>query len=371
MRKLSEDMIMLANEIGLTEELIQKGVEQTLRIAKEKELDLSENVLVGFDMNGPMTATWDASLRPRPGVPKGVLTLHGIPKTILSGWDITTIENFLYKKMGFEDMNNFFIVGELGAVYKHKGETIEPNPVPEEDVIKLWHNIFEGVAEENLKIAVQGNISSSVGDIYMEAESPSRGNLQDHFLVKNKDVWTRDIYNSLGDGFEYKDGKIEFKPTDENVKKLYEVLSRKYTLQSVRFEKKGEKLYLWRDKNDKEDFNLKEMEKIARKIIPDEWEIDPNNDYCVDFKRKSIEIDKEYTANLLAKKIFQEKDYVITNVGDKPGDILRGENTINYPQFGTKAQVYCEKEGIPHIPVVHAGDYSMILAEAIRISKGG
>jgi len=69
MRKLSEDMIMLANEIGLTEELIQKGVEQTLRIAKEKELDLSENVLVGFDMNGPMTATWDASLRPRPGVP--------------------------------------------------------------------------------------------------------------------------------------------------------------------------------------------------------------------------------------------------------------------------------------------------------------
>ena len=111
------------------------------------------------------------------------------------------------------------------------------------------------------------------------------------------------------------------------------------------------------------------QELVARKIIPDEWEIDPNNDYCVDFKRKGIEIDKEYTANLLARSIFQHEDYVITNVGDKPGDMLKGENTINYPQFGTKAYAYCKKEGIPHIPVVHAGDYSMILAEAIRISK--
>ena len=371
MRELSEDMMMLANEIGLTEELIQDGVEQTLGIAEDKGLDLSKNVLVGFDMNGPMTATWDASLRPRPGVPKGVLTLHGIPKTILSGWDITTIENFLYNKMGFQDMKNFHMVGELGAVYKYEGEIIEPNPVPEEDVIKLWHNIFEGAAKKNLKIAVQGNVSSSVGDIYMEGESPSRGNLRGHFLVKNRDVSTRDIYNSLGDGFEYKDEKIEFESTDENVKKLHKILSRKYTLQPLRFGERGRKIYFWRDKNDREDFDLRDMEKIARKIIPDEWEIDPNNDYCVDFKRKGIEIDKEYTANLLARSIFQHEDYVITNVGDKPGDMLKGENTINYPQFGTKAYAYCKKEGIPHIPVVHAGDYSMILAEAIRISKGG
>lgn len=53
---------------------------------------------------------------------------------------------------------------------------------------------------------------------------------------------------------------------------------------------------------------------------------------------------------------------VVAMVGDKEVDMPKGKNTISFPQIGTDAQIYCEQNGIPHVPVKSAVDYSLVLA---------
>ena len=115
------------------------------------------------------------------------------------------------------------------------------------------------------------------------------------------------------------------------------------------------------------------MEKLGNEInreLEEKWELDPNPDYCIDFiyKGDGFKTSKENTAHLLARKLFGE-EYIITNVGDKKGDVLKSKNTIFFPLVGTQAEKYCEENEIPHVSVVNAVDYSLILAELINENR--
>jgi hypothetical protein len=356
----------LAIEIGLTYEYIDEKAEEVIEIAKEKKLDFKNPVLVCYDLNGPLTSTRDASLSPLPTVQRAMLVLKRIPKAILSGWDITSLRYFR-EKLGITELA---LIGEMGAVVEQSGRIVEIYPVAEEIHYEMKRRIYEKAAEEGLKIAIQGNVSTRVACIYFEADEEDRGNLRNHFLVKDTNVRTEDIFNALRkkENFRYNGEKIEFEITTENIKEIDYVLSKVFTLQSVRLEKVGQKIALWRDNKDNREFSLEDMIEFSKSAVPKGWKVDPNPDYCVDlvFEGDGVKLNKEKTANVFARKKFKSNEYIITNVGDKKADILMGENTLNFPQYGTEARRYCKKNGIPHVPVLHGGDYSLIIAELLQ-----
>ncbi len=210
---------------------------------------------------------------------------------------------------------------------------------------------------------------------YFEGDEKDRGNIKDHFLVKGTKVTTKDIYNSIkrfnGKEFKYDGQVIYFEPDIENIKVLDNALRFDKTLQSVRFSKKGDNIAIYIDNEDNRNFNLKEMEEFVKEVIPNDWEVDPNQDYCIDviYRKDGKRPTKEETVNILAKTEFNKNDFIITNIGDKKGDILYKDNGLFFPQYGTSAQDHCEKYEIPHVPVINSVDYSLILAEILREEK--
>jgi hypothetical protein len=355
----------VAIEIGLTYEYIDEKAEEVIEIAKEKKLDFKNPVLVCYDLNGPLTSTRDASLSPLPTVQRAMLVLKRIPKAILSGWDITSLRYFR-EKLGINELG---LIGEMGAVVEQSGRIVEIYPVAEGHY-EMKRRIYEKAAESGLKIAIQGNVSTRVVCVYFEADEEDRGNLRNHFLVKNTNVTTEDIFNALRrkENFRYDGEKIEFEVTTENIKEIDRVLSKDFPLQSVRLDKVGQKIALWRDNKDNRDFSLEDMIEFIKSTVPKGWNINPNADYCVDlvFEGDGVKLNKEKTANVFARKMFETNEYIITNVGDRKADVLMGKNTLFFPQYGTEAHRYCKKNGIPHVPVLHGGDYSLIITETIR-----
>lgn len=362
-------MRKVIRETDLTEEYLEKKVSETLTLMKAKGLigedkQTQRNVFVGYDMNGPLTATWDASLYPYPRVQKGLLALHGdnVSKAILSGWDLASLRNFRDHQLGIKEMG---LVGELGAVYEHEGKIAHMHPIDEEKHYAMKLRVFQAAADAGLKIAVQGNVSNRVQGIYFEADGRLRGNLRNHFLVEGTDIATQDIYEAIRDKqfFEYDGKKIRFTPNAASVKELDYVLSQVHTLNSVRMKTEGKKIALWRDEEDRKNFSIDQMIKFAEKTIPGGWAFESNHDFCIDisYVADNAKLSKEATANELAKKVFGE-GYIMTNIGDKKGDVLVGANSVFFPQIGTSAEEYCNKQNIPHVSVVSALDYSLVLA---------
>ena len=384
MTKISSFTKQIAFQAGLTDWYVERQVRKAQDVAKDLGLDFSKPVLAGYDMNGPMTATFDASLMPYMTAVRGILAVsrHDCPsvqKAIISGWDLRTLRYFRDQRMGIPDMH---LVGEMGAVYEFGGKLYEPAPVPKQVAYDMKKSVITGAAERGLKIAVQGNLSSRVADFYIEADGADRGNLRNHFLVVDAPVETSDIYHALRDKteFSYDGSVLEFEPTDSAIREIDDVLCGVHTLQSVRLKSRGNKIALWRDSKDDASkiSDIESMEKFFKEVMPQGWKIDPNKDYCCDliYVGDDVTLDKEHAANLLAQRAFakgDKGDYVITNIGDKKGDAVNGENAMFFPQIGSPAEQYCADKGIPHVPVIHAGDYSLILAEltmqAIRQPK--
>jgi len=360
-------------EIGLTEDYIIEKAREVLQIAGQKGLDLSLPILAGYDMNGPMTATFDASLVPLLHVQKGILSLHHskIYKSILSAWDYTTIKNFRDKHISASDMG---IVAELGAMYEHDGKIEFVNPIGIDKLHEMKRNVYMKAAEQGVKIAWQGNASDRVACLYMEADEEKRGNLLYHHFVEQNNTDTKKIFDSIQDknGFFFECGKISFEPSPENIKSIDHVLTRIHTLNSMRLGIKDGKILMWRDTSDNKSFTLEDMKKFAKETLPKEWKADMNKDFCFDIiYEDGQEMSKESTARLMAEKIFGSKDFILTNIGDKKTDILLGKNTIFFPQYGTEAHRFCKENGIPSVPVLHAGDYSLILAAAKEMVEKG
>lgn len=366
---VSDYIKKIAFELGLTDDYIQKKVDQVLKIAKEKGLDFSNPVLVGYDMNHPLTPTWDSLLYPLITVQRGILAIHGARShpAVISGWDLSSLRYFRNKRLGIRHMG---LIGELGAVYEQDGKIFEIMPVKDEKYFELIQSIVINSAEAGLKIAMQGNISRRVACVYFEADEDGRGNLKNHFFTRDKETAIADIYASIRERrfFEFDGERLIFEPSLEAIMEIVDVLTRIHTLQSVRLSKEGNKICLHKGGTDNRNFSLDDMSAFVKKIIPKGWEFDPNNDFCVDLKYTGdgIKLDKELTANNFAKRKFGTSNYIITNTGDKKGDVLVGKNTIFFPTYGTQAEKYCEDNKIPHVSVINGADYSLIIAEIVN-----
>lgn len=370
----NEYITRVAEECGFTPFYIDKKVREVNGVANEKGFDInSSNFLIGYDVQGPAVRLVDASFYPWIHVRNALSSIYEDPSvalSIVSGWDLTSLRNFRDTKLGRVG-KNMSIIGELGAIFESNGEFFEINPPPENKRYEMEQKLFTEAAEASLKLAVQGNYSKRVSDFYFEGDEPGRGDVKSHFLVKGKNIKTEDVYQSIkASPFDTKDflydgKKITFEPTMENTKTVDYVLRHVHTFQSMRFSKEGNRISMARDDKDRHEFELKDMEVFAREVIPKDWEVDPNPDFCVDviYKGDGVVSNKENAAHILSKKNFGGEKTIITNIGDKKGDVFAKEDTIFFPQTGTQAEEHCIKNNILHVPVISAIDYSLVMAE--------
>ncbi len=358
-------MNSMIETLGYTSWYIESKREEFEERLKEIATD---NLMISMDVQGPLTRLVDAGFFPWWGVATSLHFLESrikehIPIAINSGWDLSTLMNFRDKRLGNSSIN---LIGEDGAVYLKNNKINEVNPISKDVYLKMLRNVVENAAEENLKIAFQGNFSKRVSCIYIEGDAPERGGIRNHFLVKGSSVSTEDIYNTIkkkdnNNLFGFDGEYIEFEP--EGIAVLDEVMRKRYPLQSIRLKKKNGKLYFKRDDRDKEDFTLDDMIDFFEKNVPNHWKIDINPDYNADiiYIGDGNSPTKETTANILGKDIFGDEDFAITHIGDKPGDVFTNKNAIFFAQYGTPAHKYCEENNIPHIPIISAVDYLLTI----------
>lgn len=369
-------ILKTAIDMGLSGEyIVEKAKETIIELGKIGiVLTRETNIIFGLDMNGPLTSTIDASLNPLMTVQKGISSIQSpnVIKILMSGWDFQSLKTFR-EKIGIPELG---IVGELGAIYNLMGDKIyEPCPVDIDIHYKMKKTFYLAVAEAGLKIAVQGNASTRVACFYFEAESESRGNLKNNSLYQDVSIRTIfDVLENIKSGafeYNYDDENIKFESLEENIIVLDYVLSQVFPLVSVRFKKRGKKIIFWKDSEDDTEFDLNEIEKFCKEVFPEGWEIDLNFDYCADivFTGDGVELNKEFTANKLGETIFDGKEFILINIGDKPPDVLHGKNAFSFVMNGTQAKQYCKDSDIPHISVINGGDYGLIIAYILAMDQ--
>lgn len=369
---ISQNLRQLIVKLGFSEAYIQRKVEEVLYIAKSKNLYMGPNVslLVCYDMNGPLTSTRDAALYPIAGIQEaiGVLEKNNIKRALVSGWDMTTLACFRDQRLTMPDMS---IVGELGMMWEWKGHIQEIAPISLQEVYRMKETLFREAARENLKIGVQGNKSSRITGVFLEAESFQRGNLSNHLLLNGKKITSKDIFQSLQNdqGFVWDDDRIVFPCTQPYIQEIDRVLRTVFTLHSVRLALEKDMIALWIDPLDKEDYTLEDMKSFFTKILSAPWEVFVHDDFGAEIIFRDEEgkkVNKETTARLLGEKLFYGKPFILTQVGDRSSDVFTGENSIFFAQKDTSAETYCIENKIPYVSVEHGGDYSLILAAMLE-----
>ncbi|MCH7828838.1 hypothetical protein IH982_03210 [Patescibacteria group bacterium] len=360
-------------KLGFQDAYIQRKAEEVLSIARTKGLHIEHDalILVCYDMNGPLTSTRDTALHPITGIQEaiGVLEKDNIQKALVSGWDMTTLARFRDQRLQAPYLH---IVGELGMVWDWKGEVQEVSPIAMQEVYRMKEILYREVARENLKIGVQGNKSSRITGVFFEAEGFRRANLVNHLLLKGKKITTKDIFQSLQNeqDFVWDDDRIIFPCKQPYIQEIDRVLRTVFTLHSVRLALEKDRIALWVDHIDKEDYSPKDMKSFFSKILPAPWEVFVHDDFGAEIMFRDEEgkkISKESTAHLLGERLFNDKPFILTHVGDRSSDVFIGDDSIFFAQKGTSAEMYCIENNIPYISVMHGGDYSLILAALLKI----
>ena len=368
--RVLRDVSRMAFELGLTSEYVLEKVGETLEVAREKGIDFSQPTIVGYDAQGPQVRVIDASFTPLINVQKAMLSIYPslrVFKLIISGWDLSTLRFFRDRRLGMPELG---LIGELGSVFEDKGKIFRINPIPDEEHHRLKQRIFVEAAKAGLKIAIQGNNSNRVVCIYFEGDDPDRGDLKSHFLVQGMNVQISDLYELIRDKTQFRfDGeKISFEPSLENIRAIDWILGRERPFNSVRLSEEDGTISIRIDDKDNRDFSLEDMKRFVTGIVSQDWEIDPSSDFCVDFvyRGDNVFTSKEEAANIFARRKSGTERYVITNVADMVRDVFEGENTIFFPLRGTQAEKHCMDHGIPHVSVINAVDYSLIMAAILN-----
>ena len=340
---------------------------------------MTKNLVVGpgtsfficYDVNGLLTNTHDAALHPLPGVREAlhILKKENVKKVLVSGWDIASLVAFRDRRL---ELSNLSIVGEHGAVWEQGGRIHEINPIAQQQVLAMKEAVFRGAAQEQLKVAIQGNVSSRVTGLFFEAEGQNRGNLAKHILVEGSEVSIHAIFDELKKekGFRFVDGKILFSPNQSTIQEFDRVLRTVFPLRSVRLALEKDDIAFWIDTEDRADYTIKDMKIFLKKVLSDSWNVMIHDDFGADIMFQAEpekKITKESTSYLLSEKIFGGQPHIVTNVGDRPSDVFVGDRSIFFAQKDTEAEIYCRKNNIPHVIVKHGGDYSLILAALLRI----
>lgn len=359
------------------DQYIEEKVQQAEDILEDRDIDIQDrSVLVGYDMNGPLTDRDSSRLQPNEQVATAVRTVplerDDVLGAMISGYDIDTLQYFRDQRLELEDRME--VVGELGSVYTADGDVHQVHPgADEDDLIELKQELYEAAADEGRKLLEQGNFSTVVGCTRVEGEGRPNDPRGETYLHVDADPaeTTADLWETLKDvdGFRYDHEKdmITYESDHDTTKALSAALRHDHTFLGVRFEELEDgRIGLQRDRTDA-DIDLEDAHAFIEDSLPAGWRTEPNPDWGVDYVSTDVSPSKERGANSLAQQYFDSDadEYLIAHVGDKEGDVMDGDNTLFFPQEGTPAHRYCEENDIEHVPVRDAWDYSLIMADLL------
>lgn len=364
----------LAATLGLGESEILAVARAIMDAAEAHDLNLAEKLVIGLDVNGPVVAVDNNDLMPLPGAKECVeylLSLDGVKVSLMTGWDLSSMTFFRQERMALPALG---IVGEYGMVYKKGDEVVFIYPYNEAEALGFIKTAIDLAADRGLKFAIQGNYSSGVGPLIIEADH--NGNLFEHPLVKGRIPTIEKLYEEAkagGSDVELIDSKVHFTNIVEGIKGIFEALARKHPLISVRFRRvEGERCSFEIDHDDKPGFTYKSLEEVGalieektgrRCMIYEDFGIDA-------FAKAVDEGDYYKQAGLDAygKDVLAGEPFVKIIVGDRANDAPRiFEGTLFCPQKGTQAEEYAAEKNIPSAIVGDVRDFAIAMG-AIRAS---
>lgn len=330
-----------------------------------ERLDLIDlPILVGFDINGPLVSTKDATMTPFAGAPEAIRFLSLFPKTklcLVTGWDYSTAFSFASMSLGMPDMA---IISEKGMVYSTGKEIIHLYPNSDKEISKLASSVLGVAQRHGLQVAVQGNVSSGCQCVYIEGFN--RAKLSQHPLLRNVTVDSISLKNALNRR------RIEFSNNGDifqiqaSAKELYNMLRFELPLFPIRFIKNSS-LTKWNysikaDSQDIAEFSWQDFKSTINEIcINSDRNQDLNKDYSADMSTK-LAVSGGFSKDMAIKelgKIFFGNNCLITNVGDKVDDKIGGENTLFFPQLNTDAVRNGNKDVFP---VINGMEYALLIS---------
>ncbi|MFP4521448.1 MAG: hypothetical protein ACLFQK_04820 [Fibrobacterota bacterium] len=324
---LSEKTVSFASQFGVDAENIVNTMNSLEKLENEGTISIKKNMVVGFDVNGPMVDPADNSLTPYPGSKEACEMLmenESIAVTLMTGWDLATMKYYQQNKLKAP----VDIVCEYGQVY-FKGEDVKYlYPFDESESFGFMKTVFDLMAKHGLKVAFQGNYSAGTGALVVEGDE--HGDLLSHPLVDGRRPTMVQLYDAIAEGseaeFDKDNNLILFKNDVSNLKGVHTALTRKHSLISVRVKEIPDgRIGIWIDDKDKPEFDydkLAEFSKIAGEAtgrIPQY-----HRDHGLDLhskKAKEGNFSKENGLHEYAKDVFGNEDFFSLVVGDMENDI--------------------------------------------------
>ena len=364
----------LAVRLGLAEGVIVAEAERIVAAAAENDLDLSGDIVIGLDVNGPIVAVDNNDLMPLEGARECVaylLDIENVQTALMTGWDLSSMTFFREERMGLPGLG---IVGEYGMVYKKGDEVVFIYPYDETEALSFIKTAIDIHADHDLKFAIQGNFSSGVGPLIVEADQ--NGNLFEHPLVKGRIPKIEKLHEEAekgGSEVKLAGGKVYFRNQADNLRGIFEALARKHPLVSVRFHRgEDDMCYFEIDPRDKPGFTFSDLqvigdiitEKTGRRCMVYE-------DFGIDCFAKAVDEGDYYKQaglDAYGKDVLGGKPFVKIIVGDKANDAPRVfEGTLFCPQKGSQAEDHAAENKIPSTCVTDVRDFALAMG-AIRAS---
>jgi len=365
----------LAKKAGLAVAAVLKTARGILDAAKAHKLDLAEDIVIGLDVNGPIVAVDNNDLLPLPVAKECVeylMNLRDVRVALMTGWDLSSMTFFRDERL---HLGGLGIVGEYGMVYKKGDKVTFIYPYSEKEALSFIRTSIDIAADAGLKFAIQGNYSSGVGPLIVEADH--NGHLFEHPLVKGRIPAIEKLYQEAKaqSKCEFRDGKVYFENRVENLRGIFEALARKHPLISVRYRRvKGDLVSFEMDSNDKPGFTFEDLQKLGATLTQRTGRrCMVYEDFGIDCFAKAVDEGDYYKqAGLHAygKDALAGAPFVKIIVGDKANDAPKVfEGTLFCPQVGTQAEKYAAEKKIPSAVVVDVRDFALAMG-AIRNSLG-
>ncbi len=366
---LSERGKKLADAVSIDVGLICATAKGILEACEGNGIDLSKRIAVGIDVNGPMVAVDNNDLKPLAFTRECLEYLledEGVRASLMTGWDMSSMTHFRDHLL---EVGAVGIISEYGMLYKNGEEITYLYPSDEMEALEFMSVMIDLCVEDELKFAIQGNYSTALGPVVVEADR--NGGLLDHPLVKGKVVTIEDIYAVAKEGTdcELRDGRIYFENKVENLHGYFKAFAREYPLISARYRKNDNgKVSCELDRKDKEGFVYADLEKLGERISEETGRrVMVYEDFGIDaFTKTADEGDyyKQARLNAYGADVFGTDDFVEVIVGDKPNDAPRKFNeTLFCSMEGTEASSYAKEVGIVHCDVGDMRDFAIALRE--------
>ena len=369
----------LAAQCGISEDKVKAVAAGILEAAAKNNLDLSKDVVIGLDVNGPVVAVDNNDLMPLPFAKDAVeymMGCKGVHVSLMTGWDLSSMTFFRNERLGLD---------RLGIVERvrhglQKGRRASPSSTPtsEKEAFGFIRIAIDIAADRDLKFAIQGNYSSGVGPLIVEADH--NGHLFEHPLVKGRRPTIEKLFEEAkkgGSKVELKGGKVVFENKVDNLKGVFESLAHKHPLTSVRWRRvKGDMVSFELDADDKPGFDFPALQKIGE-ILTERTgrRCMVYEDFGIDCFAKEVDAGDYYKqAGLHAygKDILKGADFVKIIVGDKANDAPKVfEGTLFCPMAGTQAAKYADEKSIPHSEVGDVRDFALAMCIIRAACKSG